>query len=585
MFRSLHMKLVLVLILLELSVMSVVGIFLINSVSDYEMNGFLTQMSSVFTPELISSLERAAEKNDISDLRNMLNAYSAPLGIGENRMFFILDPETGEYLAGSDDERGASLPLTPNVIKAMTGEVGQTAETLSESFDVAIPLRSGDKITYIIGVNDTRAELSALIWNILTMLVRALFFGLLVAILLSFLLSKTITVPIERLTKQATDIASGDFSERAEVLNSDEIGTLTRTFNDMAETLGSTLREVGEERNKLETLFKHMADGVVAFDARGKLINVNPAAQEMLGRTISEGDQYTDIFPDLEIPTDGMREDGHFMELLHRTGEKVLKMYIAPITVGEPLQGIMIVLHDITEQEKLDESRREFVANVSHELRTPLTNIKGYTETLIDAGADIDEETEKSFLGVIYDESDRMTRIVKDLLTLSRLDNGRMEMQMADMSLKDAAESAVKAMKIDAEGHGLSFTSAIPENMPEVVGDKGRIQQVIINLISNAVKYNRPDGSIEVTGGAEDGYAFISVRDTGLGIPKADLPHIFDRFYRVDKARSRKMGGTGLGLAIAKEIVEAHGGKITFDSVYGKGSCVTVFLPVPEKER
>jgi two-component system sensor histidine kinase VicK len=159
-----------------------------------------------------------------------------------------------------------------------------------------------------------------------------------------------------------------------------------------------------------------------------------------------------------------------------------------------------------------------------------------------------------------------------------------MEMQMEKMSLREAAESAVKAMKIDAEGHGLAFTSSLPEDMPEVVGDKGRIQQVIINLISNAVKYNRPNGSIEVSGGTKDGQAFVSVKDTGLGIPKEDLPHIFDRFYRVDKARSRKMGGTGLGLAIAKEIIEAHGGRISFESVYGKGSLVTLFLPLLSEE-
>ena len=172
-----------------------------------------------------------------------------------------------------------------------------------------------------------------------------------------------------------------------------------------------------------------------------------------------------------------------------------------------------------------------------------------------------------------------MTRIVKDLLTLSRLDNGRMEMQMEKMSLRSVAEDAAKAMRIDAEGHGLALSCELPVDMPDVKGDKGRIQQVIINVISNAVKYNREGGSIEITGGKEDDYSFVRVRDTGIGIPKEDLPRIFDRFYRVDKARSRKMGGTGLGLAIAKEIIDAHGGKITFDSVYGEGSSVTVYLP------
>ena len=586
MFRSLHMKLVLVLILLEISVMAVVGIFLINSVSNHEMNGFLSQMTDVFTPEFIVDLEHAADSSGIAQLTSVLDAYSAPMGLDEYRMYFILDGKTGEYLAGSDDLRGASLPLSANMIKAMTGEIGQTVDSFSDVFDIAVPLRGENGgVSFVVGVSDDKTELSDLIWNLMTMLIRAIFFGLIVAVLLSFLLSKTITNPIERLTKQATDIAAGDFSERADISSADELGTLTMTFNDMAEILGSTLREVKEERNKLDTLFRHMADGVVAFDGDGKLINTNPAAQTMLQKELPINSDYSEVFPDLKVKIDDLRDEGQFLETDYSVGEKILKMFLSPIMVGEGGQGIMIVLHDITEQQKLDLSRREFVANVSHELRTPLTNIKSYTETLIDAGNDLDEETRRSFLEVVYNESDRMTRIVRDLLTLSRLDNKRMDMQMAKTDLRAAVKSAIQSMRIDAEGHGLTLTDALPGSLPPVYGDKERILQVVINIISNAVKYNRKNGSITVSGGSDGEKVLISVADTGIGIPKEDLPRIFDRFYRVDKARSRKMGGTGLGLAIAKEIVEAHGGSISFDSVYGKGSTVTVFFPVYSEER
>ena len=238
----------------------------------------------------------------------------------------------------------------------------------------------------------------------------------------------------------------------------------------------------------------------------------------------------------------------------------------------------MAVLHDVTEQRKLDDSRREFVANVSHELRTPLTNVRGYAETLMSAD-DIDRDIQMRFLGVISSEADRMTRIVKDLLTLTRLDYNRMEMHMQRMDLRELGQKAAAAMEGQAKNQGLPLTCDLPEEMPAVTGDPERIQQVIINIITNAIKYNKPQGSIAITGGVEAGQVFLRVEDTGIGVPKADLERLFERFYRVDKARSRESGGTGLGLAIAKQIVETHGGRIGFDSEYGKGSIVTLYLP------
>ncbi|MBQ4577716.1 MAG: HAMP domain-containing protein [Clostridia bacterium] len=577
MFRSLHRKLVLVLVLLIVSVMAVVGTFLINSVTSYHIREFRSQMSSVFTSEFILTLEQNAD--DHGTLRGMIEAYSASLGIDEYRCFYVLDGRTGAYLSGSDDDYGAKLQLTPNILTAMTGQVGQTTETLGEYFDVAVPIRDEQgAVLFVVGVLDDKTELQELNWNLFTILIRAILFGLVVAIFLSFLLSKTITTPVEKLTDQAARIAAGDFTSSAQVQSDDEIGILSDTFDEMSVQLETTLRQVEEERNKLDTLFQHMTDGMVAFDSEGILLEFNPAAEVMLDRKLEEGLRYTDVFPEVQVRQEDLAQDGKSIEIDYAAGPRFLKIYFAPIRLGNEGKGLMAVLHDVTEQRKLDDSRREFVANVSHELRTPLTNVRGYAETLMSAD-DIDRDIQMRFLGVISSEADRMTRIVKDLLTLTRLDYNRMEMHMQPMDLRELGQKAADAMEGQANGQGLTLTCTLPEEMPPVLGDAERIQQVIINIITNAIKYNKPQGSIAITGGVEGETVFLRVEDTGIGVPKADLERLFERFYRVDKARSRESGGTGLGLAIAKQIVESHGGHIGFDSEYGKGSVVTLYLP------
>ena len=534
-------------------------------------------MSSVFTSEFILTLEQNA--GDGNALQGMIEAYSAPLGIDEYRCFYVLDGRTGAYLSGSDDDYGAQLQLTPNVLAAMNGQVGQQTQTLGEYFDVAIPIRDSEgKVAFVVGVLDDKTELQELNWNLFTILIRAILFGLVVAIFLSFLLSKTITTPVEKLTDQAARIAAGDFTSSAQIQSEDEIGILSDTFDEMSAQLETTLRQVEEERNKLDTLFQHMADGMVAFDSDGMLLQFNAAAEEMLDRKLDESLRYTDVFPEVQVRQEDVALDGRSIEIDYAAGPRFLKIYFAPIRLGAEGKGLMAVLHDVTEQRKLDDSRREFVANVSHELRTPLTNVRGYAETLMSAD-DIDRDIQMRFLGVISSEADRMTRIVKDLLTLTRLDYNRMEMHMQRMDLRELGQKAAAAMEGQAKSQGLTLTCDLPAEMPAVTGDPERIQQVIINIITNAIKYNKPQGSIAITGGVEAGQVFLRVEDTGIGVPKADLERLFERFYRVDKARSRESGGTGLGLAIAKQIVETHGGRIGFDSEYGKGSIVTLYLP------
>ncbi|MBS5280671.1 MAG: HAMP domain-containing protein [Butyricicoccus pullicaecorum] len=583
MFRSLHMKLVIILILLIVSVMAIMGTFLVNSVGSYYLNDFETQIENVMTEnnyETYRSLEQAAQESDAPErIMEILSAFVGRLGIDSYRTYAVLDGN-GTFLTGDNGALASELTRTPNILTAIGGEVGAANTTIDSYMDYAIPLGKDDdgEPKYIVYFFDDKRETRDLSWNFFGIVVKAMTFGLLVAVLLSFLLSKTITTPIENIRTRAQMVAAGDFSHRLDIQSNDEIGELTATFNHMADRLHDTLEEIQGERDKLGTIFLHMTDGVTAFNAEGKLIHMNPTAENLLGATFQEDAHFNDVFEGIDAPTPIAAGEQGFVQMeLERMG-RTLSVLFAPY--GENERGIIAVIHDITEQRKLDEARREFIANVSHELRTPLTNVKSYTETLIDAAGELPTDTEVKFLSVIAGETDRMTRIVKDLLTLSKLDCGKMDLHFHRFSMQHMVESVYNAMVLEAGNNGLELTLNIRGKMPDMNGDRERLEQVVINILSNAVKYTPSGGHIVLSAARRDeGHVMIRVKDDGMGIPKDDIPRLFERFYRVDKARSRAKGGSGLGLAIAKEMVEAHRGTIYLESQLDEGTTVTVVLP------
>ena len=583
MFRSLHMKLVIILILLIVSVMAIMGTFLVNSVGSYYLNDFETQIENVMTEnnyETYRSLEQAAQESDAPErIMEILSAFVGRLGIDSYRTYAVLDGN-GTFLTGDNGALASELTRTPNILTAIGGEVGAANTTIDSYMDYAIPLGKDDdgEPKYIVYFFDDKRETRDLSWNFFGIVVKAMTFGLLVAVLLSFLLSKTITTPIENIRTRAQMVAAGDFSHRLDIQSNDEIGELTATFNHMADRLHDTLEEIQGERDKLGTIFLHMTDGVTAFNAEGKLIHMNPTAENLLGATFQEDAHFNDVFEGIDAPTPIAAGEQGFVQMeLERMG-RTLSVLFAPY--GENERGIIAVIHDITEQRKLDEARREFIANVSHELRTPLTNVKSYTETLIDAAGELPTDTEVKFLSVIAGETDRMTRIVKDLLTLSKLDCGKMDLHFHRFSMQHMVESVYNAMVLEAGNNGLELTLNIQGKMPDMNGDRERLEQVVINILSNAVKYTPSGGHIVLSAARRDeGHVMIRVKDDGMGIPKDDIPRLFERFYRVDKARSRAKGGSGLGLAIAKEMLEAHRGTIYLESQLDEGTTVTVVLP------
>ena len=587
MFRSLHMKLMLIMTLLIVSLMTVVGAFLINSVANYYTQDFYTQMSEAFgDPDFLTDLGTPieGEEDGASSIAYILNANSA-LGIdNRNRKYYVLDGTDGHWLAGSDEESaGQDLPDdSRNLMRVLAGEQVSSDSTPTASYmDVAVAVERGGS-RYIVYVLDNGANATALNSELITLIVEALIFGLIISVLLSFLLSKTLTTPIERLTEGAERVADGDFSHKIEVASRDEIGVLTGTFNDMAQQLKRTLEEVENERTKLGTLFLHMTDGVVAFSGDGTVIQSNPAAERMLGRAIpiGGGESYDTLFSDV-APLQGVLavEQPGYLDGEREVDGRSLELLLTPFD-QERLGGVLVVIHDVTEQRKTEEMRREFVANVSHELRTPLTNIRSYAETLADNAGDIPPETEKNFLGVILNESDRMTHIVQDLLTLSRFDSGRSELNLAPFDFGEAVRDVYQANRLEAQRHGHTMELELPGSLPEIVGDRERILQVMMNVVSNSIKYTPDGGRIRLSAGVQGKRVWMEVADNGIGIPKEDRGRIFERFYRVDKARSRESGGTGLGLSIAKEIIDRHQGTIELVDRPGPGLTVRITLLV-----
>ncbi len=569
MLRSLHMKLVMIMVLLILSLMTVVGAFLMNSVVAFYLNDFYSQISTVVSDQDLfrdlttqTQAELSGEVTGVDMLDQVLGAYAGALGVnGNNRNYYILD-RTGTYLAGTDDEYGSNLEYTENLLAVVQdrSRVGDKSNVAADYMDVAIPIDRGGE-SYIIYIRDNRDTVDELNNQLFTLIIEALIFGLVISVLLSFLLSKTMITPIRRLTNGAERVAGGDFSDKIEVTSRDEIGVLTNTFNDMAQQLEDTIRQVENERNKLDTLFLHMTDGVVAFSAEGQVIHSNPAAEQMLCCPINGETSYGQLFGDIAA-LDSVLAAPDYLEGERELEGRYLELLLAPFD-RENQTGALVVIHDVTEQRKNEEMRREFVANVSHELRTPLTNIRSYAETLAENAGDMPPNTEKKFLGVILNESDRMTHIVQDLLTLSRFDSGRSELKLGRFSFTGAINDLYNAVYMEAQRHDHTVEMRLEPALPEIMADRERILQVMMNIVSNAIKYTPDGGHIIISAGRSADRVWMEVADNGIGIPAADRGRIFERFYRVDKARSRESGGTGLGLSIAKEIVDRHEGVLT----------------------
>ncbi len=608
MFKSLYFKIVVILLIFVVAVMCVVGAILMNGVTSFYVNDFFNQMKgcfaegSIMTEELSSAIksdEVSGESplNDAADrMKAILASYGSVLGIDRYRNYYVLD-KNGEMLIGSDASLGESLIITPNILSALNGKSENRVASGSEYADWAYPIAVGEE-SCVVYVKDSLDEMRQLNQVIFSIILQAMAIGIVIAIVLSFFLAKSISSPLQSLTKGAQLVAAGEFSYEIDIHSEDEIGILTHNFNYMKDRLKATLEAVDGEREKLETVLSCIRDGVIAFTADGRVLHSNSSADESFSFDKSDKGALEKCFDLLDIPlvvTDNSIKVASPDALFERTrdgfifrdkmvGDKVYDVNFGIIKYyagNKKRLGFIIVTHDVTARYELDESRREFVANVSHELRTPLTSIMGASETIVN-DPEMDDETRVYFLEMVMSESERMMRIVSDLLVLSRLDNKRTAWSIETFDLSEAVRRLCEVMRTDVEAHSHVMTFEADEALPEITADRQRLEQVIINIMSNAVKYT-PDGGridVSVSGVPEKGMLLVKIRDNGLGIPAEDIPHLFERFYRVEKSRTSDAGGTGLGLAIAKELVDAHGGSIRVESVLDEGTVMMIELPV-----
>lgn len=585
MFKSVQTKIIFMLVIFIFAVMAVVGTVLINGVASYGRGSFVSEIEKALTDDFMENLAEVAAEGKGEEIKSFISAYYGSLGISLERNFYILKID-GSYVTGSNEELGRALDITPNIVEAMAGSIGNEVSVYADFADYARAFQVGEN-KYIIYFKDTLEEMREMTWMMFFIILQSILFGFILALLLSYLLSRAITEPIKNLTSGAKRIASGDFSYKITQSSShDEIGTLTKTFGYMANVLDNTLHEISEERSRLETIFLYMTDGVIAFDDEGKLTHMNKVAAELFGDMWQVGfSTFEDVFTNRGILQQEDIKTGTSQSQKATVNGREIELYFATLAKTEENNdgGIIIVAHDITEQQRLEAARREFVANVSHEMRTPLTSIKGAAETVYE-NPDMPPHLRDKFLKMTMNEADRMTRIVKDLLVLSRLDNNRMQWQKTDFSIPELLSRVYSAQQMTAEKTGHTLTMKVADGVDTIYGDKERVEQVIVNLLSNAIKYSPDGGDIEIVAVKVDETVQISVTDHGIGIPKEDLPRLFERFYRVDKARSREMGGTGLGLSIAREIAVAHGGDIYAESEFGKGTKMTAVFPVNYRE-
>ncbi len=580
MFKSIQWKIIAIFLLLTVSVMIVVGTFLLQNISAYYYNEFNNSLDTqVFTDTLTKEIDSALTLEDgVYKTLELLKVYSVRMGIDSFRNYYVLDKSLN-ILGGSSDA-GTSFPATPNLVLAMTGKKGILTDRNSAFMDYALPVANGD---YIIYVTDTKEEINEVINNMFINIFWGLLFGLLISLILGFFLSRTIIAPISTLQHRSESMAEGDFGHKIEVRSRDEIGRLTISFNEMAAKINSSLEEIQAEKNKVEAILLHMTDAVAAYDNSGNLIHINPAGENLLGEHRDKTfDQFFDMLDaNISLYRILYIDSAETIERDFEFKGKSLKAFFAPFNTERSLTaGVVVVFQDITRRQMLDNARREFVANVSHELRTPLTTIKTYAETITDMGGDDTDSSILHFVKVIENEADRMTRLVKDLLTLSQLDSSKKIERRKKFDLAQLISSVAEKLSIPAKNSGHRIKLDINMSSPTCFGEPDAIEQVITNIISNSIKYTPGGGRIDIACYGDFSKAYITVRDNGIGIPASDLPRIFERFYRVDKARSRQSGGTGLGLAIAKEIILRHGGTIEIESPNQRGTIVKITLPL-----
>lgn len=589
---SIKWRIMIIYLVIIFIAMAISGVFITHKLEAYQINSIKTNCTK--TADIVMLSIPFEKYSSLGTDQETIQAIVGEWKTGADFEIYIIDINFKIIAADNTAVVGKSAIGTLDdsvVVKAFKGGTADSQQILQNNIpvmNVAKPVEGSDG--NIIGAIYLRANLTSVYDTTAeakVIFIQAMFIALCISIILSFFITNSITEPINDLTHKAERMASGDFALEIDVKSDDEIGRLAEMFNTLRKELDNNINAITNEKSKLETILKYMADGLVAVDLTGEIVHINTAAQTLLD--ISDEEKESVDFDGImkrmgkKDIADGINTTNSrdvISEILSYHSRILSIRYARFMDDGDNDIGVIMLIQDITERQKLDNMQKDFVANVSHELRTPITTIKSYTETLLDGGVD-DEDMRKSFLSVIEEEAERMAHLVKDLLQLSRLDNNREKLKLHEVDMNILLEKCVQKVMLTAQAKEQTVFCDIDESRAlNVFVDRDRMQQVILNVLTNSIKYTQEGGTIKVASDIEKNKVKISISDNGIGINREELSRIFERFYRVDKARSRSMGGTGLGLSIAKNIVEAHNGSITADSIEGKGTTITILLPI-----
>ncbi|CAM4100974.1 cell wall metabolism sensor histidine kinase WalK [Mesobacillus thioparans] len=593
-FRSIHLKFVLIYVLLILVAMQIIGVYFVRKLETTLMTNYQESVKSrvdLLVYDIQEEMVKERGKEDPTKeeaIRKILGDYNKANDISEIR---VIDGSSFKILGTSSlSNQGLVGQRTPDVKikRSIIFEADEDVIQLDRKSNkrvwvLSTPIMHNSEAigaVYLVAkIDDIFKQMN----DINKILATGTAIALIFTAILGILLAQTITRPISDMRKQALAMTRGNFSRKVKVYGYDEIGQLAITFNNLTKKLQEAQATTEGEKRKLSSVISYMTDGVISTDRKGRIILINDPAEQMLGVSRET------VLSQPLVSVLGLDENYSFEDLLQEKDSIILdystkrKPFIlrANFSVIQKesgfVNGLIAVLYDVTEQEKIDMERREFVANVSHELRTPLTTMRSYLEALAD-GAWRDEEIAPNFLETTRGETERMIRLVNDLLQLSKLDSVDYRLSKEWVDFPVFFNRIIDRFEMTKE-QNVSFVREIPSEAIFVEIDEDKITQVLDNIISNAMKYSPEGGTITFKVKELDDQIVASISDEGVGIPKDNLDKIFDRFYRVDKARTRKLGGTGLGLAIAKEMVNAHGGRIWADSVEGKGTTVQFTLP------
>ncbi len=582
--RSLRMKMVMIMVILILALMLTTGAFLMSGVGNFYVSQFYEQMEGTFTPEFIAQLQRlSAEDNAPAQMKELLMAQ-AGLGIDiTGRNVYILD-QNGSVLDSSNQR--TTVVMTQNILSAMNGSVGQSSSVTNNYMDLAVPVES-DGAQYIAYIRDNRATVDALTSELLIIILRALALGLVICVILSFLLSQILITPIRALTVGTKRVAAGDFANRVTVDSRDEIGDLTQNFNHMAKVLQDTISEAENERNKLSTLFLHMTDGVVAFNTAGSVIHYNPAATQMLAQNLSGQTTFDEIFSkEAELDTLLTLRRPQYIETQKTVGERELELFMAPFSSDHAQGGVLVVIHDVTEQRRSEQTqariRRQRLARAAHaadqhqilrrnDRRHRRRAAAGAARELHERHHQRGRPHDPHRAGSAHAQQDRLRQDGDEHLPLP-VPQSRAEC----LRRGEAQRRAEPPPHHDAHLRGGRFPTST------ATGSASSRSSRTSSPTPSSIRPTAAKSTCTV--GTSGKNVFVRVTDNGIGIPEKDLPRLFDRFYRVDKARSRESGGTGLGLSIAQEILNQHKGRIEISSEYGKGTSVLITMPAAEAQ-